>query len=396
MSNILIGITGGIAVYKIPYLCRKFISGGHSVKVIMTENAAKFVTPLTFEAITKNRVYIDDYLVDTEPGSIDHIDLGKWADTVIIAPATANTIAKFACGIADNLLCSAYLALEKNKRVFIAPAMNTNMYLNPSTQQNIDILRKRGHIILDPVEGELACKDTGIGKMQEPDNIYENVVYHTQENQPLKGVKIIVTAGPTVEDIDPVRFISNRSSGKMGFAIGEKAEQMGAEVLMITGPVNIKSHLNTINIRSAEEMLETLKKNILQYDVLIMSAAVADYTVREYSYSKIKKSDDLLLRLRKNPDILSELSAEKKNGQIFVGFAAESDNLQENALKKLKSKNLDFIIANDISRDDIGFDSDFNEVTIFSKNGSKEKISKCSKKQIAEIILKRIKNEQIS
>lgn len=392
MSNILIGVTSGIAVYKIPYLCRKFILDGHSVKVIMTENATKFVTPLTFESLTRNRVYIDDYETGAEPGSIDHIDLGKWADVMIIAPATANTVAKFAHGIADNLLSSTYLAFEKGKPVFIAPAMNTNMYLNEATRQNIDILKNRGAQIIDPVEGELACGDSGVGKMREPEEIFETVVSALQKTSFLSGLKVIVTAGPTVEDIDPVRFISNRSSGKMGFAIGETAQKMGAEVLMISGPVSIRTDLKTIFVRSASEMLETLKKHILQYDVLVMAAAVADYAVEEYVSTKIKKkSEELVLRLKKNPDILSELSRIKRKEQIFIGFAAESDNLEKNALDKLERKNLDFIVANDISRNDIGFNSEYNEVTIFFRDGTKENIPKCSKNKIAEIVLSKLK-----
>lgn len=392
MSNILIGVTSGIAVYKVPYLCRRFILDGHSVKVIMTESATKFVTPLTFESLTRNRVHIDDYETGAEPASIDHIDLGKWADVMIIAPATANTVAKFAHGIADNLLSSTYLAFEKGKPVFIAPAMNTNMYLNEVTQQNIDIVKNRGAQIIDPVEGELACRDKGVGKMREPEEIFETVVSALQKTSFLNGLKVIVTAGPTVEDIDPVRFISNRSSGKMGFAIGETAQKMGAEVLMISGPVSIRTDLKTIFIRSASEMLETLKKHILQYDVLVMAAAVADYAVEEYVSTKInKKSEELVLRFKKNPDILSELSRMKKKEQIFIGFAAESDNLEKNALDKLERKNLDFIVANDISRNDIGFDSEDNEVTIFFRDGTKENIAICSKNKIAEIILSKLK-----
>lgn len=392
MSNILIGVTSGIAVYKVPYLCRRFILDGHSVKVIMTENATKFVTPLTFESLTRNRVHIDDYETGAEPASIDHIDLGKWADVMIIAPATANTVAKFAHGIADNLLSSTYLAFEKGKPVFIAPAMNTNMYINEATQQNIDILKNRGAQIIDPVEGELACRDKGVGKMREPDEIFEKVISYFQKTSFLKGLKVIVTTGPTIEDIDPVRFISNRSSGKMGFAIGETAQKMGAEVLMISGPVSIRTDLKTIFVRSASEMLETLKKHILQYDVLVMAAAVADYAVEEYVSTKIKKkSEELVLRLKKNPDILSELSRMKKKEQIFIGFAAESDNLEKNALDKLERKNLDFIVANDISRNDIGFDSEDNEVTIFFRDGTKENIAKCSKNKIAEIVLSKLK-----
>ncbi|UOD34487.1 bifunctional phosphopantothenoylcysteine decarboxylase/phosphopantothenate--cysteine ligase CoaBC [Deferribacteraceae bacterium V6Fe1] len=391
MSNILIGVTGGIAAYKIPLLCRKFIQNGDSVKVILTENAAKFVTPITLETLTKNRVYIDDFKVDVSPKDIEHIDLATWADLFIIAPATANTIAKIAYGIADNLLTSTILAYEKNKPVYICPAMNTNMYINPITTDNINKLKDRGFVIIPPVEGELACKDVGIGKMQEPDKIFEFVLSSLTKGQILKGKKVIVTAGPTVEDIDPVRYISNRSSGKMGYSLAETAKKFGAEVLLVSGPVNIKTSLPIVHVKSAVEMLTVLKDKIFDYDILIMAAAVADYRVENVSVEKIKKDgDELLIKLVKNPDILTELSKLKKEGQIFVGFAAESNDLERYAKDKLERKKLDMIVANDISRKDIAFDSDFNEVFVFKKDGSKKHILKERKEKISEIILSEI------
>jgi len=392
MSNILIGVTGGIAAYKIPLLCRKFIQNGDNVKVILTDNAAKFVAPLTLETLTKNRVYIDDFKLDVSPRDIEHIDLATWADLFIIAPATANTIAKIAHGIADNLLTSTVLAYEKSKPLYICPAMNTNMYINPITSDNINKLEVRGFEIIPPVEGELACKDVGIGKMQEPDKIFEIVVSNSAKREILKGKKVIVTAGPTVEDIDPVRYISNRSSGKMGYALAEAAKKLGADVLVISGPVNIKTSLTTIHVKSALDMLTVLKDKIAEFDILIMSAAVADYRVENVSGEKIKKDgDEILLKLVKNPDILTELSKLKRKDQIFVGFAAESQDLEKYAKDKLKRKKLDMIIANDISRKDIAFDSDFNEVFIFKKDGSKRHISKERKEKISEIILSEIK-----
>jgi len=391
MSNVLIGITGGIAAYKIPILCRKFIQNGDSVKVLMTENAAKFVSTLTLETLTKNRVAISDFVVDIEPKSIDHIDLASWADIFIIAPATANTISKLTYGIADNLLTSTYLAYPLSKPLFICPAMNTNMYQHPTVVENLEKLRERGVKVIEPVTGELACKDVGIGKMKEPDEIFQIVCEFITMPKILKGKKVLVTAGPTVEDIDPVRFISNRSSGKMGYKIAEKAREFGADVLIVSGPVAIKSDIETIYVKTADEMLNVLKEKIDKYDILIMAAAVADYKVAVYSDKKIKKSEDeLTLKLVRNPDILKVLSSFKRDDQVFVGFAAESSNLEKYALSKLESKNLDFIVANDISKDDIGFDSDFNEVIIYDKKGGVEKIAKDKKEKIAERLLYKI------
>lgn len=393
MSNILIGATGGIAAYKIPLLCRKFIQNGDNVKVILTDNAAKFVAPLTLETITKNRVYIDDFKLGVSPKDIEHIDLAAWADVFIIAPATANTIAKIAHGIADNLLTSTVLAYSINKPLYICPAMNTNMYTNPITVDNIKKLVVRGFEIVSPVEGELACKDVGIGKMQEPDQIFEIVLSNLYKREILRGKKVIVTAGPTVEDIDPVRYITNRSSGKMGYALAEAANKLGADVLLVSGPVNIKTFLPTIHVKSAIEMFNVLKDKIHEYDILIMAAAVADFRVENVSREKIKKGEnEILLKLVKNPDILTELSKLKREDQFFVGFAAESQDLEKYAKDKLERKKLDMIVANDISRKDIAFDSDFNEVFIFKKDGSKKHILKERKEKVSEIILYEIKN----
>lgn len=393
MSNILIGVTGGIAAYKIPLLCRKFIQNGDNVKVILTDYAAKFVAPLTLETITKNRVYIDDFKLDVSPKDIEHIDLATWADIFIIAPATANTIAKIAHGIADNLLTSTILAYSTSKPLYICPAMNTNMYTNTVTVDNINKLKVRGIEIIPPVEGELACKDVGIGKMQEPDQIFEIVLSNLGKSEILRGKKVIVTAGPTVEDIDPVRYITNRSSGKMGYALAEAAYKLGADVLIVSGPVNIKTFLPTIHIKSAIEMLNVLKDKIHEYDILIMAAAVADFRVENVCSEKIKKGEnEIFLKLVKNPDILTELSKLKRGDQFFVGFAAESQDLEKYAKDKLERKKLDMIVANDISRKDIGFDSDFNEVFIFKKDGSKKHILRERKEKISEMILYEIKN----
>ncbi len=389
MSNILIGITGGIAAYKIPQLCRLFILNGHNVKVIMTENATKFITPLTLESITGNRVYLDDFEIYIEPDKIKHISLSDWADIFIIAPATANTIGKIANGIADNLLTSSVLAYDRSKPIIIAPAMNSKMYKNDFFQRNLNVLKDANFFIVEPTVGVLACKDEGVGKMAEPEDIYLFCKRFLRRSALLKGKKVLVTAGPTVEYIDPVRYISNKSSGKMGYALAEAAYEFGAEVLLISGPTNLKTFLEKKLVTSAEEMFSEVMSRIDEVDILIMSAAVADYKVANYSEEKIKKkSDKLELHLTKNKDILKEASKIKKDAQIFVGFAAESHNLEENALKKMKEKKLDLIVANDISRKDIGFDAEDNEVTVFLSNGNRLKFDKMNKKLIAEEILK--------
>ncbi|MCX8083598.1 MAG: bifunctional phosphopantothenoylcysteine decarboxylase/phosphopantothenate--cysteine ligase CoaBC [Calditerrivibrio sp.] len=386
--NVLIGVTGGIAAYKIPQLCRFFILGGHNVKVIMTENATKFVTPLTFEAITGNRVYIDDFEVYIEPNSIKHISLIDWSDLFVIAPATANTIGKIANGIADNLLTSTVLARDESKPIVVAPAMNSKMYVNPIFQKNLNTLKDFGFHILEPTTGVLACKDEGVGKMVEPEDIYRYCRLFIRKNDLLRGKKVLVTAGPTVEYIDPVRYISNRSSGKMGYALAEAAYENGADVLLISGPTNLKSFVPVINVESAEQMFNATISVISDYDILIMSAAVADFSVINKSQHKIKKkSENLVLELKQNIDILKELSRYKRDDQIFIGFAAESENLRLNALEKLKNKKLDIIVANDISRKDIGFDSNDNEVHIYFINGKEETIDKMSKQSIASKII---------
>ncbi|MGA1862764.1 bifunctional phosphopantothenoylcysteine decarboxylase/phosphopantothenate--cysteine ligase CoaBC [Deferribacter thermophilus] len=383
MSNFLIFVTGGIAAYKIPNLCRLLIKAGHNVKVGMTENATKFITPLTFESLTKNRVYIDDFLTDVEPDSIDHIDLIEWADKIIVAPCTANTISKIANGIGDNLVTSSMLVV-KSKPVYIFPSMNTNMYENPFVQENIAKLRKLGYFVFEPDEGELACKTEGKGRLIEPEEIFNIVV-----EEKLKGVKFLVTLGPTKEGIDPVRFISNYSSGKMGYNIAKYIKDNGGEVFVVAGDVCLDlSPFSYVKIRSAEEMYNEVISRFSEYDILIMTAAVADYRVKNISDKKIKKNDEtLLLELVKNKDILYEVSKVKNEKQVVVGFAAETDDLINNAMEKLNRKKLDMIVVNDVSRSDIGFGADENEVTIFLKNGENIRLSKQSKYLIAKHVV---------
>lgn len=397
-NNVLIGVTGGIACYKSVHLCRLLIKTGYNVKVIMTPAACAFVTPLTFQAITRNRVYTEEFAPGQEPEVIEHIDLAGWADEFIIAPASADTIAKLACGIADNLLTSTVLAYKKS--IHIAPSMNVDMLANKVTQRNIKTLEEMGHDIIDPASGEMACKAEGKGRLPEPEEIFDHVF---KSDLPLKGIKVLISAGATSEPIDPVRFITNRSSGKMGVALAETAKSLGADVQLVAGSVSVSTgNINTIKIITAEDMLNIMKHEAEKTDILIMAAAVADFKVAEYSDQKIKKTDDgITIKLVKNPDILKELGKNKKNTQVFVGFAAESDNLTENAKKKLHEKNLDMIIANDISRKDIGFETDNNEVTIFFKDKPEYQSGFKSKHAVAEDILSkalelyRIKNGSV-
>lgn len=395
MSNILVGVTGGIACYKTAYLVREFVKSGHNVKVMMTKQALKFVGHTTFEALSQNEVLRDDYT----PTPISHIDYASWADICIIAPATANIIGKINAGIADNELLSTVIALSCP--LVLAPAMNTNMYHNPVVQENINSLKKRGIHIIDAESGLLACQTTGEGKMAEPNDIAEkvlsilnnkepkkdNILY--SENNLLQGLNILITAGPTKEYIDPVRYITNKSSGKMGYAIAEEAYKMGANVTLISGEVGIISPLQDIQfVVSAEDMYNTFLKYFPQADIIIMAAAVADYTPDKVEDSKIKKKADTMeLSLVKTKDILLYAGKNKQDKQVLVGFAAETDNIEEYAKSKLMKKNADIIAANDVSRKDIGFDSSDNEVTLYFKNGEKRNTGKQSKIDIAKIIL---------
>lgn len=395
MSNILVGVTGGIACYKTAYLVREFVKSGHNVKVMMTKQAEKFVGYTTFEALSQNEVLRDDYT----PTPISHIDYASWADICIIAPATANIIGKINAGIADNELLSTVIALSCP--LVLAPAMNTNMYHNPIVQENINSLKKKGIHIIDAESGLLACQTTGEGKMAEPNDIAEKVLSilnnkeHKKnnilnlENSLLQGLNILITAGPTKEYIDPVRYITNKSSGKMGYALAEEAYKMGANVTLISGEVGIISPLQDIEyVVSAEDMYNTFLKYFPQADIIIMAAAVADYTPNKMENNKIKKkSDTMELSLVKTKDILLYAGENKQNNQVLVGFAAETDNIEEYAKSKLMKKNADIIAANDVSRKDIGFDSSDNEVTLYFKNGEKRNTGKQSKIDIAKIIL---------
>ena len=386
-KTILIGITGGIAAYKICELIRKFKKNGANVRVVCTPNSLNFVTKLTLQNLSQNEVYIEEF--DVKNWKPEHISLADEADIMVIAPATANTISKIAQGIADNLLTS--IACAFSKKMVIAPAMNCNMWNNSIIQENISKLKAKGVEILEPESGFLACGYLGKGRLCSLDKIFNATVESLNYSQRLKGKKVVITSGGTIEDIDPVRYISNYSSGKMGKAIADCARDMGAEVVLITTK-DFEAPYKITRVKSAIDMQNAVNNEFDSADVVIMAAAVADYRVKNYSEQKMKKGseDSITLELEKNPDILQGLCGKKAKDSstcTIVGFCAESENLLENAKTKIAKKGCDFLVANDISRKDIGFSSDDNEVTILDKNGGMNKIEKASKRVIARKIL---------
>lgn len=382
-KNILIGITGGIAAYKICSLIRLFKKARANVRVVVTPNALQFVTKLTLQTLSNNEVYVDNFEIDEfKP---EHISLCE-SDIFVIAPATANTISKIANGICDNLLLSTACAFSKP--ILLAPAMNTNMWENPFVQENLAKLKNHGYHILNPESGFLACGTNGTGRMVEVEDIFEETSRILTQAQVLKGKKILITAGGTKEKIDPVRYISNCSSGKMGIALADSAHEMGADVTLIS-TFGVNKPYKNIVTESAREMEKAVHSELEHQDCVIMAAAVADYRVANYSEQKMKKtsSDTISLELVKNPDILKSLSGAKAK---IVGFCAESENLIENAKAKIQNKGCDYLVANDISRKDIGFSSDLNEVYILDKNLNICHIEKDTKTNIARRILEKI------
>ncbi len=380
--KILLAITGGIAAYKAVDLASILRKRKDELKIIMTESAMKFVSPLTFAAVGNAEVYTDEF---EYKGLISHTGLSSWADLMIVAPATANTMAKIANGIADNIVTASALAFKGPK--ILVPAMNVRMYENPVTQDNLERLSKYGWKIIEPESGHLADGEEGKGRY--PDNakiIFEMESLLTKKD--MNNLRVLVTAGPTREAIDPVRYISNRSSGKMGYEIAKAAALRGAEVHLVSGPVNIQSPFNVkrYDVESTQEMAQRVLDILNQVDVVIMAAAVADYKPSERASQKIKKGLSLDLKLVKTTDILSEIAKIKRPDQFVVGFAAETQNLLENAKKKFESKSLDMIVANDVSRKDIGFESDYNEVTVITKNGIVN-LERMTKKEIANSLL---------
>ena len=388
-KKIVLGVTGGIAAYKSVEIASRLRKAGAEVHVVMTREATEFVTELTFREITGQPVTVDMWAKVTN-FNVEHIALANLADIMLIAPATANIIAKTAAGIADDMLTTTVLATKAP--LIMAPAMNTNMYENPVTQKNLAELKSRGVQIIEPASGHLACGVEGKGRLPEPAEIVRFVLDFAAGEQRLTGKKIIVTAAGTIEPLDPVRFLGNRSTGKMGYAIAGEAAKQGAEVLLVSGPSSLPdpAGVRTIRIQTALEMQAAVQEAYAAADAVIMSAAVADYRPKTVAKEKIKKSDDeLVLHLERNPDILYGLGKNKAQ-QILVGFAAETCNVEEYAKKKLVKKNLDFIVANDVSASDAGFAVDNNRVQIYTRDGGCEKYPLMSKQELARIILNKI------
>lgn len=368
LRNIIVGISGGIAAYKIPGLIRLFRKNNIDVKVVCTKNALEFVTPLALQTLSENTVY-SDVFSGSEEYSTAHISITDQADAMVVAPATANIIAKFAAGIADDALSTTFLSF--NRKVFIAPAMNTKMWEHPATQQNISLLKQRGVQFIEPESGFLACGYEGSGRMPEPETIFDFIMNSCSASGQLAGKNVLVTAGPTYEPIDPVRFIGNKSSGKMGFAVAEAFASAGSKVTLISGPVHVQknhSNIQLIQVQTAGEMFDQCRKYFSETDITIMTAAVADYTPLKPEKEKIKKSaDNMTVQLKPTEDILGYLGKIKKKNQILVGFALETDNELANATQKLNNKNLDCIVLNSLRDDRSGFDYDTNKVTILTK-----------------------------
>lgn len=390
-KKIVLGITGSIAAYKAAYLVRSLIKKGAEVQVVMTPSAKEFITPVTMSALTGKPV-VSEFFAANDGTWHSHVDLGLWADAMIIAPASANTLGKMANGVADNMLVTCYLSCKAP--VFIAPAMDLDMFAHPSTQRNLDLLRSYGNHIIEPAEGELASHLQGKGRMEEPDRIIEIVELFFTKKRVLQKKKIVITAGPTYEKIDPVRFIGNYSSGKMGFALAEVCAERGAEVELIAGPVSLKTHhpsIHRTNVESAQEMFDAALRLYPMADAAIMCAAVADYRSQYCAEKKIKRSsDNMVLALAPNPDIAAALGEIKGPEQLLVGFALETDNEEQNALCKMRRKNLDFIVLNSLQESGAGFRCDTNRITIIDREGVKHQFSLKSKKEVAGDIVDKL------
>ena len=388
-KKILLVICGGISAYKSLEIIRLLKKRGATVKSILTKSAKEFVTPLSVASLTQEKVYDDLFSYENE-SEMDHISLSRWSDLILVAPATANTISKLSTGSSDDLASTVILA--SNKDVFLVPAMNVRMWEHPSTRENLQKLRIFGYTIVGPEIGDMACGEYGEGKMTEPLNIINYVDEYFKNIKKNKNFKALVTAGPTHEYIDPVRFISNKSSGKQGYEIAKSLKKNGFETTLVSGPTSLDpiSGVNLINVNSAEEMFNVTLEN-LPVDVAIFSAAVADYKVKNKEKDKIKKKESMDLSLEKNIDILGHISNHNSlRPKIVIGFAAETNNLTKNSKTKLSEKNCDWIIANDVSDPSIGFESDFNEVSIFYKNMDNEKLPKMKKSLLADKIVKRV------
>ncbi|AVX10135.1 MULTISPECIES: bifunctional phosphopantothenoylcysteine decarboxylase/phosphopantothenate--cysteine ligase CoaBC [Priestia] len=393
-KRILLCVSGGIAVYKAAALTSKLVQAGAEVKVMMTASACEFVTPLTFQALSRNPVYTDTF-DEKDPSVIAHIDLADWPDLILVAPATANMIGKIANGLADDMISTTLLAATAP--VWIAPAMNVHMYDHPAVKKNMSTLSSFGYSFVEPGEGYLACGYVGKGRLEEPETIvsligsYFSQASHTQKI--LEGVNVLVTAGPTVERIDPVRFFTNRSTGKMGYALAEQAAKLGASVTLVTGPTNLEypKGVQVVQIESAQQMLEAVMQRYHEADVVIKSAAVADYRPKHVFDQKMKKQPgEAVLELERTTDILRTLG-ERKEHQLLVGFAAETEQVDEYAQKKLASKNLDMIVANNVMTEGAGFGTDTNIVTLYKRSGESKELPILSKHDVATEVLKEVK-----
>ena len=389
-KNIVVGVSGGIAAYKACDVVSKLKKQGFEIDVIMTKNAQEFVSPLTFQTLS-NQTVVTDMFETPSDWNVEHIELAKKADVFVIVPATANIIGKIANGIADDMLTTTIMATEAKK--VIVPAMNTKMYHNPFVQENILKLKKHGYYFIEPVSGLLACGDTGKGKMEDSTVIVEELCLIANQTKEMAGCKVTVTAGATTEDIDPVRYLTNRSTGKMGYAIAEQAILKGATVVLISGKTNLKPPRGLskfIEARSAEEMYQEVKREFFDTDILIKAAAVADFTPKVVAKNKIKKQDEnLVIDLKRTKDIAFEMGQLKKSNQVMVGFAAETESVLEHAVQKLKKKNLDFIVSNDLTKSGAGFGTDTNIVNFLFPDGEIEKYDLMQKKEVADRILEK-------
>ena len=388
-THVLLGVTGGIAAYKIPNLCSRLVKGGFQVETILTANAQKIVSPIPFESLSGNRCHTDTFdPMDTS--KVEHIALARQADLLVIAPASANIIAKLRWGLADDLLSTTALACTCPK--LLVPAMNTNMYENPATQENLSVLRQRGYIVMEPLSGHLACGAVGKGKMPEPDDIYDRIEAILACKKDLQGLRILVTAGPTQEPLDPVRYLTNHSSGKMGYAIAHAAMLRGADVTLVSGPTALKYPplVRTIPIVTAQDMYEAVTREAEHADIIIKAAAVADYTPETVADNKIKKSDnDLSIPLRRTQDNLGYLGTHRRPGQFLCGFSMETEHMLENSRKKLTKKNLDMIVANNVKDAGAGFQGNTNVITMITQD-SVTQLPLMDKEEAAHAILTEI------
>ncbi len=389
---VVLGVTGGIACYKSCELVSRLVKAGVDVYVIMTEHATKLVQPLTFQTLSKHPVAVDTFQ-PVNAFEVEHIALAQRADLFLIAPATANILAKMAHGIADDMLSTTVLATKAP--ILVAPAMNTGMWENPATQENIRALQKRGVQLCGPEGGRLACGDSGMGRMSEPADIAEAALALLNQQETMRGLKVLVTAGPTREPIDPVRYITNRSSGKMGYALAEAALQMGAEVTLVSGPVSLTppAGARVLPVETTEDLLSVMQAEAPAQDIIIQAAAPADYRPREVADQKIKKQagEPFTLVMAETPDVAKAVGRTRRADQFIAGFAAETEKLTEHAAEKLERKNLDMIIANDVTRPGAGFDVDTNIITVITKEGSKD-YPMMTKKELARVILEEILN----